>query len=130
MTAVAGWITAVSVLTIALVMTVGLTAAVFMVRKQVDKLMRAADPAMRRAEETIRTVGGIADTVRTRTDEITSTVEDTVEDVSRKVKSTTTALEEAVKPPLASVASVLAGISKGLEVWSDLSKRKGGNSRG
>jgi hypothetical protein len=127
MTSVAGWIIAISVSIIALVMTFGLVAAVITMKKLVNKLIAVADPAMKRAEATINTVGGIAETVRFRTDEITHTVEETVEDVSRKVRSTTTVIEDAVTPPLINVASVLAGVSRGLQVWSELSKR-GGNS--
>ena len=129
MTPTAGWITAISVLVIALALTVGLFAVAMLVRKYVRRLVTAADPAIKQAEATIKTVGEIAETVRTRTDEIAGVVEDTVDDVSRKVKSTTTLVEESVKPPLVSVASVLAGVSKGLHVWSELSKRKGGDGR-
>jgi uncharacterized protein YoxC len=126
MTTTAGWITAISIMVIALVMTVGLVAAVLILRKSINRLLKAADPAIKRAEAAINTVGGIAETVRSRTDEITHTVEDTVDDVSRKVKSTTTVIEDAVRPPLISVASMLAGLARGLEVWSEL-KRKGGD---
>jgi uncharacterized protein YoxC len=128
MTSVAGWITAISVLVIAVVMTVGLTAAVVMVRKSVNKLIETANPAIKRAEATLTAVGDIAENVRVRTDEIGQTVEETVEDVSRKVRSTTSVIEDSVRPPLVNVASVLAGLSKGLQVWSDM--KRGGNSHG
>jgi uncharacterized protein YoxC len=128
MTSVAGWITAISVLVIAVVMTVGLTAAVVIIRKSINKLIEQANPAIKRVETTLTAVGDIAESVRARTDEIGHTVEDTLEDVSRKVRSTTSVLEESVRPPLVSMASVLAGLSKGLEVWSE--RKKGGNSHG
>jgi uncharacterized protein YoxC len=128
MTSVAGWITAISVLVIAVVMTVGLTAAVIIIRKSVNKAIEAANPAIKRAEATLARVEGIAESVRARTDEIGQTVENTVEDVSRKVISTTSVIEDSVRPPLVSVASVLAGLSKGLQVWSD--SKRGGNSHG
>ncbi|MDO8684620.1 MAG: hypothetical protein Q7N50_14230 [Armatimonadota bacterium] len=130
MTTVAGWITAISVLVIAVALTFGITAAVLMIRGYVNRLLNAVDPAMKRAEAALEKVNGIAETVRTRTEEIAHTVEDTVEDVSGKVKSTTSMLEDAVRPPLVNVASVLAGVSKGLQVWSELSKEKGGDGRG
>lgn len=126
MTSVAGWITAISVLVIAVVMTVGLTAAVFMIRKSINRLIEAANPAMKKAEATLSAVEDIAESVRARTNEIGQTVEDAVEDVSRKVKSTTSVLEDSVKPPLVSMASALAGLSKGLQVWSE--RKRGGNS--
>ncbi|MDO8588872.1 MAG: hypothetical protein Q7T82_17735 [Armatimonadota bacterium] len=129
MTTVAGWITAISVLVIALALTVGLAAAAVVIKRSVSRVLEAANPAMKRAEATISTVGGIAETVRTRTDEISQTVEETVDDVSRKVKTTTSVIEDAVRPPLIGMASMLAGVSKGLQVWTELSK-KGGKSRG
>ena len=128
MTTVAGWITAISVLVIALALTVGLAAAIVVIRKTIGRLLEAADPAIRRAEAALTTVGGIAETVRVRTDEISQAVEETVEDVSHKVKKTTSVIEDAVTPPLIGVASMLAGVSRGLQVWNELSKR-GGNSR-
>jgi hypothetical protein len=128
MTSVAGWITAISVLVIAVVMTVGLTAAVVIIRKSINRLIEAANPAIKKAEATLTAVEDIADSVRSRTYEIGQTVEDTVDDVSRKVKSTTSVLEDSVRPPLVNMASVLAGLSKGLQVWSE--RKKGGNSHG
>jgi uncharacterized protein YoxC len=128
MTSVAGWITAISVLVIAVVMTVGLAVAVVMIRKSIRKLIEAANPAMKRAEATLTVVEGIAENVRTRTEEISQTVEDAVEDVSRKVKSTTSVIEDSVRPNLVSAASLLAGFSRGLQTWSE--RKKGGNSHG
>lgn len=127
MTAVAGWITAISVMIIAVALTFGVAAVAIVIRNSVARLLKAADPAIKRAEATLDTVGGIANTVKTRTDEISHTVEDTLDDVSHKVKKTTSVIEDAVTPPLIDVASMLAGMSRGLQVWKELSK-KGGNS--
>jgi len=117
MTNVAGWITAISVLVIALALTVGLVAAAIVIRKSLARLTEVANPAIKRAEATLSKV-----------EEIAGTVEETMEDVSRKVKSTTSVIEDAVKPPLIGISSMLAGVSKGLQVWSETSKR-GGNSK-
>ena len=130
MTSVAGWITAISVLVIAVALTVGIVVGVLMIKRYLDKFLTAAEPAIKRTEETMKTVSEIAETVRARTDRITGVVEDTMEDVSQKVKTTSTAIHETIKPPLASVAAMLAGIWKGLQVWNELSRRKGGDSRG
>lgn len=130
MTSTAGWIMAISVMVIALAMTVGLVAAVLVVRKSVNRLLDAAQPAMRQAHDTIKTVNGIAETVRHHADDIGLKVEGTMDDLSQKVRSTTDVIEETVRPPLVGAASLIAGVSEGLKVWSNLSKRKGGDSNG
>ncbi|NLC56747.1 MAG: apolipoprotein A1/A4/E family protein [Armatimonadetes bacterium] len=52
-----------------------------------------------------------------------------VERVAARVDTTTAVVEEAVTKPLVSLAGVRAGVSKGLEIWRDLSKRAQGDGK-
>lgn len=50
-----------------------------------------------------------------------------VERIAARLDTTTAVVEEAVTKPLVTLAGVRAGISKGLDVWRDLSKRAQGD---
>lgn len=99
-------------------------------RSSVSTLTIKAQPLISQATETVKTANGIAETVRLHTDHIMGKAENTVEEVTRRVRTTTSMVHESISPPMVTVASLLTGVSRGLEVWGQVHKRGGnGNAR-
>lgn len=109
-----------------LVTAIALTFLAFRVRKSVGTLTVKAQPLISQATETAKAAKGVADTVKNHADGIMAKAEDTVDSVTRKVKATTNIVEESISPPIITVASVLTGVSRGLEVLSHM-RKQGGN---
>lgn len=95
-------------------------------RKSVGTLTIKVQPLISQATETAKTAKSIAETAKSHADGILNKAENTVDVVTRKVKTTTNVLQDSLNPPIVTVASVLTGVSRGLEVLSQMRKR-GGN---
>jgi uncharacterized protein YlxW (UPF0749 family) len=96
------------------------------VRKSVTSVTNRAQPLISQATETVKTANSVAQNVKAHADRIMDRAEDTVDSVTRKVKTTSNVIQESVNPSVITVASVLTGVSRGLEVWSQV-RRRGGN---
>jgi hypothetical protein len=95
-------------------------------RKAVTTLTNKSQPLISQATEMVRTANGVAQTVKLHADNIMNQAENTVDDVSRRVKSTTNILQESISRPVVSMASVMTGVTRGVEVWNEI--RKGGGN--
>lgn len=98
-------------------------------KKSINKLTSRAQPLISQATETVKTANSIANTVKARTEGIIGKAEDTVDDVSRRIKTTTNIIQESISPPMINIASLVTGVSRGLEVLGQ-SRRRGGNGHG
>lgn len=99
-------------------------------RSSISTLTNRVQPLISQATETVKAANGVADSVKLHADHIMGKAEDAVEDVSRKVKATTNIVHESISPPMVTVASLVTGVSRGLEVWGQVHKRGGnGNAR-
>jgi uncharacterized protein YoxC len=105
---------------------IGIAILAWRVSKSVGTLTNKAQPLISQAKETVMTANGIAQTVKDHAEGIKGKAEDTVETVTRKVKTTSELLQESVSPPIITLGSVIAGVTRGLEVLGSARKR-GGN---
>lgn len=112
----------VSIVVVAIVLTI----VVLRANKSINTLTKRVQPLIAQANETAKTANGVVQVVKTRTEEIMNTAENTVDTVARKVKITTDIVQESISPPLITVASVMTGVSRGLEVLSQM-RGKGGD---
>ncbi|MBI2843841.1 MAG: hypothetical protein HYX78_10615 [Armatimonadetes bacterium] len=118
------------VIALAIVVTAAaLTVLALRIRKSVVTITNRTQPLISQATDTVKVANDAVNTVKARTDEIMTTAEDTVQDVSRRVKTMSNIVQESISPPIINVASVVTGVSKGLEVLAQM-RRRGGNGHG
>jgi phage-related protein len=101
----------------------------FKMKGIVQKTTNKAQPVIAKAEDAIGAVNGMVHNVQSRVERVASTAEDTVEAVSRKVKGTTEVVTQTAASPLITVSSVITGLSRGLEIYGHLQRRRGGTRR-
>lgn len=117
-----------------------LAIASFGIYKQLRGLSSKATTLMNQAEGVLGTVKETAVTVSERAEKVSGEVagkaqhiaelsEQVAERVAQRVDTTSSIVQEAVSGPMINLASVRAGVGKGLEVWQELSKAKGGNGK-
>ena len=78
-------------------------------------------PAVGEVQSTVRKVNGIVDNVGDRASKIMDIGENTARQVSGKVVATTGLLENTAAAPIISVSSIIAGITKAVQVWRESS---------
>jgi hypothetical protein len=103
---------------------VGMLIAVFKIKGAVQSATQKAEPAIVKAQETMGSVNSIVHTVQERVEGISATAEDTVETVSRRIKGTANALSETTATRAATLSSVVLGVSRALELYHSVQKRK------
>lgn len=96
------------------------------VASSVKAVTKKAQPLISNATETVKSANYVAETAKVRINEIMRKAEQTVDNVSKKVTVTSDMIQDSISPPLISIASVVTGVSKGLEVISQ-ARRRGGN---
>ncbi len=117
-----------------------LAACAFGIYRQTRGLSQKASTLMAQAEGVLKTAQETAVTVGERAEKVTSDVankaervaylsEQVAERVAQRVDTTSAIVQEAIANPVINLASVRTGIGKGLEVWQELSKAKGGNGK-
>jgi hypothetical protein len=74
-------------------------------------------PAVGEVQSTARKVNIIVDNVSDRATKIMDIGENTARQVSGKVVATTGLLENSAAAPIISISSVIAGITKAVQVW-------------
>lgn len=109
-----------------MVMAVAVTVLALRTRKSVVTLTNRAGPLISQATETVKTANGVVQSVKAHTDGIMEKAETTVDSITRKVKTTTDIVQESISPPIITAASVMTGVSRGLEALSHM-RRRGGN---
>lgn len=103
----------------------GLCVALFLINKKVDEALAQATPLLERATETLGRVERTTVHVQQKVDEVLDKATELVDQVSERVDTTTAIAEEAVTEPLIGAASLMAGINRGLRVYSERSHEKG-----
>ena len=103
----------------------GWCVALFLINKKVDEALAQATPLLERATETLGRVERTTVHVQQKVDEVLDKATELVDQVSERVDTTTAIAEEAVTEPLIGAASLMAGINRGLRVYSERSHEKG-----
>jgi hypothetical protein len=108
----------------------GLAAALWMINRKLDEALQKADPLLQKATETLGRVEQTTATLQQRVDKVLDRTTELVEHVSERVDTTTAIAEEAVTEPLIGAASLMAGINRGLRVYSERTSEKGDGRNG
>lgn len=84
----------------------------------VKKLVeRQVMPAVSEVKSTIANVNKLVDRVEGKAEEIMDIGENTARQVSSRVVQTTDMLQDTVTTPLINISSIIAGITRAVEVW-------------
>lgn len=103
----------------------GIAGLLFVLNRKLNELAGKVEPLVARATETLGRVERITGEVQTRTEAVLQQTATLVEKVSRKVDTTTAIAEETISQPLIGAASVMAGISRGLQTYREQVEEKG-----
>jgi len=103
----------------------GIAGLLFVLNRKLDELAGKVEPLVARATETLGRVERITGEVQTRTEAVLQQTATLVEKVSRKIDTTTAIAEETISQPLIGAASVMAGISRGLQTYREQVEEKG-----
>ena len=110
---------------------IALTLFALRLRKSVTTMTNRVQPLIAQATETVKIVNGVAQSVKDHAEAIMDKAEKTVDNVAQKIKTTTSIIQESISPPIITIASFMTGVSRGLEVLSQVRKRGGdGHARG
>jgi len=71
----------------------------------------------------------VSSEVASKAGHIAELSEQVAERVAQRVDTTSSIVQEAISGPMINLASVRAGVGKGMEVWQELQKAKGGNGK-
>jgi uncharacterized membrane protein len=107
-----------------------LAGLLFMINKKVDEALAKADPLLRKATETLTKVEETTAQLQQKVDIVLDKTTELVDKVSERVDTTTAIAEDAVTEPLIGAASLMAGINRGLRVYSERSQDKGDGKNG
>lgn len=108
----------------------GIAVALWMVHSKLAELMRQSQPLVSRAEELLAKVEDVTGTVNQRVTGVLDTADQLVKDVSQKVETTTSIAEETISQPLIGAASLMAGISRGLSAYKEMTEKGDGQDNG
>jgi len=108
----------------------GLAVALWMINSKLDEALRKAEPALQKATETLGRVEQTTAALQQRVDKVLDKTTELVDKISERVDTTTAIAEEAVTEPLIGAASLMAGINRGLRVYSERSSEKGDGQNG
>jgi len=108
----------------------GIAVAVWLVHSKLAELMRQSQPLVSRAEELLAKVEDVTGTVNQRVTGVLDTADHLVKDVSQKVETTTSIAEETISQPLIGAASLMAGISRGLSAYKEMTEKGDGQDNG
>ena len=130
---ISNW-TVIALLVVVLINTifiVALAALLYMINKKVDEALDKATPLLQRATSTLSRVEETTISLQQRVDHVLEKTTALVDQISERVDTTTAIAEEAVTEPLIGAASLMAGISRGIRVYSEQANEKGegGNGR-
>jgi hypothetical protein len=103
----------------------GLAGCLFILNRKVDEALAKADPILRKATETLGRVEETTAQLQQRVDHVLEKTTALVDHVGERVDTTTAIAEEAVTEPLIGAASLMAGINRGLRVYTERSSEKG-----
>lgn len=108
----------------------GIAIALWLVHSRLNQFMGQAQPLIRRAEELADKVEALTGKVDQRVTGVLDTADHLVRDVSQKVETTTAIAEETISQPLIGAASLMAGISRGLSAYKEMTEKGEGQNNG
>jgi hypothetical protein len=103
----------------------GICVLLFQINRKVDEALTKAQPILDRATETLGRVEQTTVQLQHKVDQVLDKATELVDQVSERVDTTTAIAEEAVTEPLIGAASLMAGINRGLRVYTERSHDKG-----
>lgn len=108
---------------------VGIAFALNKLQQQVDKLTAKVEPVITKASTTLDTVQRVTVSVGEKADTILTRGEALTDNVSQKIETTATVVENTVTKPLINLSSLIAGVSKGVSVYTHGGANGNSNSR-
>jgi hypothetical protein len=108
----------------------GIAVALWLLHSRLTEALRQAQPLLGRAEKLLGTAEELAGKADERLTGIMDSADHVVRDVSQKVETTTAIAEETITQPLIGAASLMAGISRGLSTYKELSEKGEGQDNG
>ena len=103
----------------------GMAIGLWMLKRKLDELTQKVDPLADRAGQILGRVEQLTEEVQRRTEQVLDQTAAVVESVSKKVDTTTAIAEETISQPLIGAASLVAGISRGLQTYREQGLEKG-----
>jgi uncharacterized protein YoxC len=104
----------------------GIAIALWMIHAKVSQAMDRAQPLVARGEEALGKLEVLTETLNQRATGILDAADHLVRDVSQKVETTTSIAEETISQPLIGAASLMAGISRGLSTYKEMTEKGDG----
>jgi uncharacterized protein YoxC len=120
--------TVISLLVVVAINTVFIAALailLFAVNRKVNEALDKATPVLERATSTLARVEETTVQLQQRVDHVLDKTTELVDQISERVDTTTAIAEEAVTEPLIGAASIMAGINRGFQVYTERASEKG-----
>jgi hypothetical protein len=125
----AQWVIAIFIVVHAIFL--GLVAgALWVIHARLAEWVRQSQPLFARVEELTARVEALTGKVDQRVGGLLDTADHLVRDVSQKVETTTAIAEETISQPLIGAASLMAGISRGLSAYKEMTEKGDGHHNG
>jgi uncharacterized protein YoxC len=103
----------------------GIAIALFFLNKKIDETLEKVTPLLQKATETLGRVEETTTQLQERVETVLDRTTNLVDHVSERVDTTTAIAEEAITEPLIGAASLMAGINRGLRVYTARAHEKG-----
>jgi hypothetical protein len=108
----------------------GIAVALWLLHAKLAQALHRTEPLLQRANELVGKLDALASTVEARMTGVLDTAERLVRDVTQKVDTTTSIAEETISQPLIGAASLMAGISRGLDAYREMTEKGEGQQNG
>jgi hypothetical protein len=108
----------------------GIAVALWMLHARFSQALRQAEPLLNRGGEVLAQAEKLTEKLDARVTAVLDTADHLVRDVSQKVDTTTAIAEETISQPLIGAASLMAGISRGLNVYKEMTEKGEGEGNG
>jgi hypothetical protein len=108
-----------------LLITVGLLVALFMAISTLRKTNKRLEPTIAKAQGAMGTIDLMVKNIQPRAESVAASADH----VAARVRNTTDVVTESLARPAITVAGLIAGVSKALEVYGKLRKKRGGVRR-
>lgn len=102
-----------------------LAVGIHKLNEQLEKLINMAAPVATKASDTLDNIQRVTMSVGEKADQILTRGVDLTENVSGNVEKTATVVHQTVAVPLIKLSSVIAGVSKGISVYTGRDRSNG-----
>jgi len=104
----------------------GIAVVLWVLHTRLSQLVAQTQPLLGRADEVLGRVEELSGKVEQRVTGVLDTADRVVRDVSQKVETTTSIAEETISQPLIGAASLMAGITRGLSKYREMTEKGDG----